>query len=241
MTDQTGNDSRSHKLPIEVERELFIVFWKWLAIVGGAVIVVASGFAIVASLSLKTFVNERVEAALIKIADIEKRALDSAQLIGAAQGRSVARAEDAERITLSLQEKLKTLPDIDKLAQSTQTAVQSAINNPDFQSKVVAAVNKIQILAALRVRSGSLLEWTAGVTFVRDPGTVTFPNPRQLKFVPIVTDSQDNTYITDTHWVRSIQAPNIFTVRAKALDTGGAERTSPPHDFTAIVLGFEGS
>jgi hypothetical protein len=75
------------------------------------------------------------------------------------------------------------------------------------------------ILAAAQVKQGALYSSSADVTWAN--GKLSFPNPERLKFVPVISDSQDAPYITATHWIRQI-GPDYIVVLLKALDTGSA-------------------
>lgn len=99
------------------------------------------------------------------------------------------------------------------------------------------SVGNGRVLAMIEVKKSKLTSATPGVAF--DPGTglVSFPNPKSLQFLPVVSDANEDPYITQTHWIRQILGPDKFIVRAKAMDTG--DRTWPPHDFVAVVIGFE--
>lgn len=95
-----------------------------------------------------------------------------------------------------------------------------------------------RILAMIQVKNGQIQPTSSpNVSFDQGSGIVSFPNPRNLVFLPVVSDANDAPYITQTHWIRAILPPDKFIVRAKAMDTG--DRTWPPHDFTATVVGFE--
>jgi len=94
------------------------------------------------------------------------------------------------------------------------------------------------VLAMARVRSGRLEEGasTPGVTF--DGGWVGFQNERNLAFVPVVSDVWYQSYATETHYIRNIDAAsNRFLVWRTPLDTG--PRNTAGTDFTAIVLGLK--
>lgn len=104
---------------------------------------------------------------------------------------------------------------------------------------VTTAIGNGRILAIARIKGGALQTSSPGVSF-EPGGKISFPNPKRLTYVPIVSDSAEYPYITSTHWINSIIDFQSFSVRQKALDTAGAERTSNPLDFTVAVIGFEG-
>ena len=94
-------------------------------------------------------------------------------------------------------------------------------------------------LAALTVKEGAVVSNSKDVKYDIHTGVVTFPNPKNLRFVPIVSDLAPKShadYITETHFIRDIETTNQFRVWSKALDTGA--RNNPPSNFTAIVIGI---
>ena len=103
----------------------------------------------------------------------------------------------------------------------------------------VASLGAAFPLAALTVREGAVVSNSKDVKYDRATGVVTFPNPKNLRFVPIVSDlaqKSSTDYITETHFIREIGTTNQFRVWSKTLDTGG--RNNPPSNFTAIVIGI---
>jgi hypothetical protein len=97
-----------------------------------------------------------------------------------------------------------------------------------------------RVLALAEVRGGRLVFQTAGVSYRvsgRD-GILSFPNPKGLKFVPLLSDVSETTYITRTHFFLKIEG-NKVRIRDKALDTKGEERTFAPGSFNAVIIGFE--
>jgi hypothetical protein len=106
-----------------------------------------------------------------------------------------------------------------------------------LQAKIEArARGRVEVLAAVRVQDGTIVSSSDGVKFDRATGIVTFKNPGNLQFVPVITDFENNAYITETHFVREIVTVDKFKVWRKPLDTGA--RNGPPTSFTAIVVGF---
>jgi hypothetical protein len=102
---------------------------------------------------------------------------------------------------------------------------------PDFDKGLVT-------LAALTVEDGKLVRASNGVSFDPETGVVGFPNPRNLKFVPVISDtvSSSEHYMTTKNFIREIGVSNQFRVWSTALDTG--DRNYAPTNFTAIVVGF---
>ena len=96
----------------------------------------------------------------------------------------------------------------------------------------------IVTLAALTVKGGKLVSSSSGVTYDAASGVVVFPNPWDLSFVPIVSDTAGGPadYITSTNFIREIGPAHQFRVWSTPLDTGS--RNAAPKDFTAIVVGF---
>jgi hypothetical protein len=93
-------------------------------------------------------------------------------------------------------------------------------------------------LAALTVKGSQLVSSSSGVTYDAQSGVVVFPNPWNLPFVPIVSDTANGSsdYLTTTNFIREIGPAHQFRVWSTALDTG--TRNFAPTDFTAIVVGF---
>lgn len=94
-----------------------------------------------------------------------------------------------------------------------------------------------RILAMAQVKNGMLASASPGVSFDQPSGVVSFPNPRNVAFLPLISDSREAPYITQMHWIKAILPPDKFIVRSKAMDTG--DRTYSPEDFTAVIVGFE--
>jgi hypothetical protein len=99
-------------------------------------------------------------------------------------------------------------------------------------------VPAIITLAALTVKGGQLVSSSSGVTYDAKSGIVVFPNPWNLRFVPIVSDTANGTndYTTTTNFIKEIGPAHQFRVWATPLDTGN--RNFAPTDFAAIVVGF---
>jgi hypothetical protein len=216
----------------ELERALFKRFWTWLAIVGSVVFVFVSGFSVIASLAINSLVNERVTLAIEKVKHLEDVALESALKINDAQARSSVASEEAksksiegQKAVSSLQEAIKALPNVDSLVRSTQEIASSLAKNPQFATDVFKGLGGGRILAMAQIKDGKLISRSDGVAFDRDAGRLSFPNPKRLTFVPVVSDFNEGVYITDTHFIRALGPDNII-VWSKPLDTGG--RNGPP-------------
>ena len=140
------------------------------------------------------------------------------------------------------------------IAQATcKTTLECAQKAVDAAARAEAAVSALEkrmdsrllglgggrILGIIEVKGGNVVYASTGVSFDQGSGTITLPNPGNLRFIPIVSDAKDLHYITSTNFIRSIQAPNKFVIWSKALDTG--DRNGPPVEFTAIAIGFGSS
>jgi hypothetical protein len=230
------------RIDAELERALFKRFWTWLVAVGSIVVVVVSGFSVIVSQAINSVVLERIDVALKKIADVEKRALDSAFKTSEKSAEASGSAEVAKAAVTALNDRIKAIPDVNALINNMQAAAASLATNPQFLKDVTDQIQKGfgtgRILGIVQVKDGKVYSGSNGVAFDQSTGLVTFPNPKGLPFAPVISDSQDNPYITDTHWIKKVLAPDKFIVGCKAMDT--SNRTYPPHDFTAVVLGFEG-
>lgn len=115
---------------------------------------------------------------------------------------------------------------LDSLEIVTESLEASTLQNTQYR-----------ILAVVRVDSHKVTYATPGVSFSKSSGVVTFPNPKEMKFVPVISNSLNSSYLTEVHFVRQISLPNQFRVWRTALDTGN--RNNKPHSFTAIVIGIE--
>ena len=123
-------------------------------------------------------------------------------------------------------------------AAKTSAAVQTLQSRIEKLEAFQTSLGNGRVLAMVQVKNGQLQSTSSpNVSFDQGSGIVSFPNPRNLAFLPIVSDANDAPYITQSHWIRAILPPDKFIVRAKAMDTG--DRTWPPHNFTAVVVGFE--
>ena len=138
------------EIPDKLKISLFKQFWIWLGIVGAAVVLVASGFAVIASQAINSLVSERIETALTKISNveqtaltkidtIEKRTLDSAfettaksAAAAAAAAAAKVKSDEAEKALVSLNARIKEFPNIDDLLKKTQEAANALATNPQF-------------------------------------------------------------------------------------------------------------
>jgi hypothetical protein len=155
-------------IPAELERALFKRFWTWLAIVGTIVIVVVSGFSVIASQLVSSLVDDRVKTAIEKISNletrsldsiarIETRALDSAMTISTAQAKSQAAADSAQMALGALQAKINSIPPINDLVKDTDSIVAGLLGKKEFVDRVSATTLKTS-----QQSFNKLLEWSPG-------------------------------------------------------------------------------
>ena len=107
---------------------------------------------------------------------------------------------------------------------------------PSLSSDLKNLKTKPKILASLRVKNGNLVSHTGGVSFKSSTGVVTFPNPKNLKVFPVISNYNESTYITETHFIRSEISKKSFKIWRSPLDTGA--RNSPPINFSAVIIGI---
>lgn len=94
----------------------------------------------------------------------------------------------------------------------------------------------IKALAIVSVKGGKIESSSKGVSYDSKTGIVSFPNPENLKFIPLIADIGD-TYMTETHFIRNdFVSPNQFKVWRTPLDV--TARNQAPGYFTAIAIGF---
>jgi hypothetical protein len=95
-----------------------------------------------------------------------------------------------------------------------------------------------RVLAMAVVEQGKLIRQSDDkISFDAGTGKLTFSNPGNLQFVPIVTSATDAPSPTDTHFVQIPFGADNFIVRSKVLDTG--PRAGVGHDFSVVVVGFD--
>lgn len=122
-------------------------------------------------------------------------------------------------------------------AARADAAVQALQSRVAKLEALAASLGNGRILAMIHIKNGMLASASPGVSFDQGSGVVSFPNPKSLSFLPLISDSKDAPYITGMHWIKAILPPDKFIVRLKAMDTG--DRTYPPDNFTAVIVGFE--
>lgn len=130
-------------------------------------------------------------------------------------GKDCSNKEDAKPAVECLEKKIEQLTS--KLKQLTS----------DDQNRVIASIS---------VQDGRFVSGTEGSKYDGDTGIVTFNNPSNLPFIPVISDISSQEYITTTHFIKEIIGYNQFRVRQTPLDT--TDRHSQPKGFTAIIIGY---
>ena len=103
-------------------------------------------------------------------------------------------------------------------------------------------VQGIEILGAISVQNGLPVAHSDGVTYDQASGVVTFKNTKNLRCVPVVTDTfppGSPAYNTETCFIRDFAADgrtDHFRVWQTPMDRSSDNRA--PGSFTAIVVGF---
>lgn len=94
------------------------------------------------------------------------------------------------------------------------------------------------VLALITVKDGKIERFSNGVSYDAKTGIVSFPNPKKLNFVTVVSDfGSHGIYSTTTNFLRKdFESTEKFKVWATPLDTSG--RNSKPESFSAIVIGY---
>lgn len=95
---------------------------------------------------------------------------------------------------------------------------------------------KPSILGSFLIIDGKLNVASEGVTY--NEGLITFPNPKQLPFSPVLTDLGTGSYITSTHFVSSINTENSFRLWNTTLSTDG--KNSPPTYVSGVIVSVPG-
>ena len=131
----------------------------------------------------------------------------------------------------------ETLPPLQTVRQINAKMIQLESRIDDVEP-LITDLRKFQILATLRVEGGTLTSSSKGVMFNSSSGNVTFENPENLKYIPLVTNLRtDIDYLTTTNFTRQIISNNEFRVWSTALDTGN--RNYPPSYFTVTVIAYK--
>jgi hypothetical protein len=151
-------------LSAELERALFKRFWTWLAVVGSVVIVVVTGFSVLASQVVSSLIDTRVQKAIDSINQIESRSFASidritakaqdsafstieaqvksaaaADAAQAASAKSNASADAAQAAAQRLQLQIGSLPNVDDLLKNTDSIVTGLAGKKDFVDRVSQA------------------------------------------------------------------------------------------------------
>lgn len=107
------------------------------------------------------------------------------------------------------------------------------------QAAAISSIGKERILAIVEMRDGNPVFTSDGVSITIDGNdqVVAFQNPRNLKFVALLTDyALDVGYVTSTHIVAG-EGSTFVRIRDKAMDTGN--RTFPPLRYSLVIIGHE--
>jgi hypothetical protein len=97
-----------------------------------------------------------------------------------------------------------------------------------------------RVLATAYVRNGMLNgKLSSPNVKFQAPGVLTFPNPRNLRIVPLLSVVAEYAagYTTSDAYILKDPTSTSVEIRQGAKDTGN--RVFPPHDFTAVILGFD--
>jgi hypothetical protein len=122
--------------------------------------------------------------------------------------------------------------------QVIQTLVNLGTRITALENYRLAQTASPAILATLIVKGSSIASHSDGVEYDPNTGIVSFPNPENRMFVPLISDIGNAIdYETETHFLwRDFNEGNKFRVWRTPLDTSNVN--SPPDSFTAIVVGF---
>jgi hypothetical protein len=130
--------------------------------------------------------------------------------------------------------------------ECAQRAVESAASLDGSIKALAARLDQLEnltktlgggrVLAIAVVKKSNLdIEHSSeGVSFNEKIGVITFPNPRNLKYVPVVSEALENN--TQVNRVKDI-GQNFFTIVSSSSDTSA--RLMDAHDFVVAVIGFE--
>jgi len=114
-----------------------------------------------------------------------------------------------------------------------------------LEKRLNEATENGQVLAVVVVKDRKLVPEKSSRDTKFENGKVSFPNARHLRIVPLIADAQESSYITEHQWIaefgvdREDANRSYFLVKSHAMDTGGPDRTSAAHNFTAVVIGFD--
>ncbi|NKK97713.1 hypothetical protein GFM02_05395 [Rhizobium leguminosarum bv. viciae] len=223
-----------------------------LTIISGLVGYVAGGIATInaaregekyAREVAKTITDASIDVELAKAA-VTKAASDANDASTAAKNAASA-SDTAQKHLAAVTNSVDAIIDgkFEQLAESL-------FKIPGFSTKLATVSNseiagivvrlgqlETNVLAAGSVKNGN---WAVsrGVNFDPSSGTITFPNPQNVAFVPIISDiSARGEYLTESCYVRSV-LQNGFILWQGAQDTSG--RNHPPVDCTFAVIGMVG-
>ena len=137
---------------------------------------------------------------------------------------------------------------LDCAQQAVEVAGQAAAGVVALQARIQKLENEVagfeksvgpgRLLGSLQVRGSKIVSSSYGLTFDFGTGVVTFPNPNNLKVVPVMSSiSPNNVYVTEFGLILGPSHRRLqVTVWQGAQDTSG--RNHAPVDFTLIIVGF---
>jgi hypothetical protein len=137
---------------------------------------------------------------------------------------------------------------VEAAAQAVEALKEVQSQLQSFQAEIDALKVSIgggRVIGIAVVHQGKLNDKVSSpnVTFALNPdvsGTLSFPNPQNLRIVPILSYlSPNGVYATGCAFIKNEPSPSATSViiRGGALDTSG--RVFHPTDFTAIIVGFD--
>ncbi|MBB2823279.1 UNVERIFIED_ORG: hypothetical protein GGD59_006585 [Rhizobium esperanzae] len=247
------------KLSLEAEKAIRAYILKLvvpssvvLTIISGLVGYVAGGIATIDAVRegekyakevAKTITDANIDVQLAKAA-VARAASDAKDASTAAN--NAAKAADAAQNHLAA-----VTNSVDAVIEGKfDQLAESLFKIPGFSTKLAALSNseitgivnrlgklETNVLAVGSVKNGN---WTVstGVKFDPGSGTITFPNPQNALFIPIISHiSERGEYLTESCYMRSV-VQNGFVLWQGAQDTSG--RNHPPVNCTFAVIGMAG-
>ena len=125
---------------------------------------------------------------------------------------------------------------IDTYESTPPQFIEEIVDNKtsELEQKLTQATPKI--IAVLRVVGRKIEYSSKGVTYNESNGEIEFPNPENLRILPIITRHHQSDYDTRTTYIRYINGPNKIQLRETALDT--RKNGWDPESFTAVIVGL---
>ena len=94
--------------------------------------------------------------------------------------------------------------------------------------------NDLKVLAFIQVENGKVVNEAGGAKYDYETGVVTFSNPENFSYVPIISDYNPEVVTGWYNYIKSIDSPTKFKVMRATNDQSG--RTSRADTFLAIVV-----